>query len=121
MTTKKDPTNIKDFKSLKMRVLDAYLNEFGEAVSKLDSVLLQPILNYEDVNYQYKSYINKSYRKLYALHALNHIYKTRDRIIKNSAKLHQAAESNQDLELRDQGFTRPKVLILLPSRKRVIR
>lgn len=117
VTTKKDPTNIKDFKSLKMRVLDAYLNEFGEAVSKLDSVLLQPILNYEDVNYQYKSYINKSYRKLYALHALNHIYKTRDRIIKNSAKLHQAAESNQDLELRDQGFTRPKVLILLPSRE----
>lgn len=100
-----------------MRVLDAYENEFGEDVTKLDSILLQPILSYQDVNYQYKTYANKTYKKLYAMHALNHIYKTRDRIIKNTAKLHQAAENNQDLELRDQGFTRPKVLILLPSRE----
>lgn len=117
VNNKKDPSTIKDFKSLKMRVLDAYENEFGEDVTKLDSILLQPILSYQDVNYQYKTYANKTYKKLYAMHALNHIYKTRDRIIKNTAKLHQAAENNQDLELRDQGFTRPKVLILLPSRE----
>lgn len=117
VNNKKDTSTIKDFKSLKMRVLDAYENEFGEDVTKLDSILLQPILNYQDVNYQYKTYANKTYKKLYAMHALNHIYKTRDRIIKNTAKLHQAAENNQDLELRDQGFTRPKVLILLPSRE----
>ncbi|KAI5969586.1 UTP25 [Candida margitis] len=113
----KTPSNVKKFHLLKMRVMDAYINEFGEDFTKLDSILLQPLLNYQDVNYQYKSFTNKSYRKLYAMHALNHIYKTRDRIIKNTAKLHHASEANQDLELRDQGFTRPKVLILLPSRE----
>ncbi|KAG5420597.1 UTP25 [Candida metapsilosis] len=117
VSSKKNPTSINDFKSLKMRVLDAYTNEYGEEISELDSVLLQSIINYQDVNYQYKTFTNKSYRKLYAMHALNHVYKTRDRIIKNTAKLHQAQENNQDLELRDQGFTRPKVLILLPSRE----
>lgn len=52
------------------------------------------------------------------MHALNHIYKTRDRILKNTTKLHVHKESSndEDLEFRDQGFTRPKVLIMLPTR-----
>ncbi|KAI5954580.1 UTP25 [Candida jiufengensis] len=109
-------SSITKYTSLKKRITDAYEKNHGQELSKLDSTLLQPILNYQDVNYQYKLYSNKSYRKLYIMHALNHIYKTRDRIIKNTAKLHQANETNHDLELRDQGFTRPKVLILLPTR-----
>ncbi|EMG50095.1 hypothetical protein G210_4892 [Candida maltosa Xu316] len=107
--------------SIKKRVLDAFEKEYGNELSELESTLLNPILNYRDVNYQYKSFKNKNYRRLYTMHALNHIFKTRDRIIKNSAKIHAAKEEEskedaEDLEIRDQGFTRPKVLILLPTR-----
>ncbi|KOS20174.1 U3 small nucleolar RNA-associated protein 25 [Escovopsis weberi] len=54
-------------------------------------------------------------RQTVCLHALNHVFKTRDRVIKNNYKLSKAGE-DAELELRDQGFTRPKVLFLLPTR-----
>lgn len=102
--------------TIKKRVLDSYQQAYGAELTDLESTLINPILNYRDVNFQYKSFKNKSYRKLYTLHALNHIFKTRDRILKNTAKLHAAKEDSEELELRDQGFTRPKVLIMLPTR-----
>ncbi|KAF6066697.1 hypothetical protein FOB64_004168 [Candida albicans] len=102
--------------TIKKRVLDSYEQAYGTGLSDLESTLINPILNYRDVNFQYKSFKNKFYRRLYTLHALNHIFKTRDRILKNTAKLHAAKEDSEELELRDQGFTRPKVLIMLPTR-----
>ncbi|KAH7842911.1 hypothetical protein Vadar_010508 [Vaccinium darrowii] len=50
----------------------------------------------------------------YLMHSLNHIFKTRDLVTKNDAKVakHQGGEDG-DGSL-DHGFTRPKVLILLP-------
>lgn len=49
---------------------------------------------------------------------MSHIAKTRQRILKDNERLAHAAASDSDElpELRDQGFTRPKVLILAPQR-----
>lgn len=55
----------------------------------------------------------------YLMHSLNHIFKSRDLIVKNERKLAKSQESVEsktfdDDAYRDRGFTRPKVLILLP-------
>ncbi|KAK4370104.1 hypothetical protein RND71_009579 [Anisodus tanguticus] len=55
----------------------------------------------------------------YIMHSLNHIFRTRDLVKKNEAKLAKLQENvkadilNNEAFL-DRGFTRPKVLILLP-------
>ncbi|KAI8621569.1 digestive organ expansion factor [Chytriomyces sp. MP71] len=122
-----------------------------------------PVFNaYADVMLATQSRANeKDLRLTYCLHAVNHVLKTRDRVLKNTARINamnvasaaaaaaskdgkdvehtskgeiQDEEQNQiaaadsddengdadvqrdgiTVEYRDQGFTRPKVLILLP-------
>ncbi|RSH88852.1 rRNA-binding ribosome biosynthesis protein utp25 [Saitozyma podzolica] len=56
-------------------------------------------------------------RKAAVVHALNHVLKTRRRIVRNNEKLAHAASSGEMIDPpRDQSFTRPKVLFLLPLR-----
>lgn len=83
----------------------------------LEQSLAPHVFGYRDLLFCQRSLNNgKSMRRLACLHALNHVFKTRDRVIKNNAKLaHQ--KDGEELELRDQGFTRPKVLMILPTRE----
>ncbi|KAI8825428.1 hypothetical protein BJ741DRAFT_632277 [Chytriomyces cf. hyalinus JEL632] len=107
---------------------------------------LFPIMNtYADVLITTQTRENEvEMRQTYCLHTVNHVLKTRDRVLKNTARLNAAAlassskdtsgeaeaipenvEDDDDdagdverngnvIEYRDQGFTRPKVLILIP-------
>lgn len=114
-----------DYTSIKKRIYDAYLSNYSSKLSPLDQSLLHNLLSYRDINYPTRTYKNSTYRKLYITHVLNHVFKTRDRVLKNNDKLHSYQNElkkgtlkpgTQEPEFRDQGFTRPKVLILLPTR-----
>lgn len=108
--------------SLKKRLIDPYVKNFRDTFTKEEQILFDPMTRYTDISFSYENYRRTFYRKLYVLHVLNHTYKTRDRIMKNNEKIRsyqEAVKQGHDVEepeLRDQGFTRPKVLILLPSR-----
>lgn len=61
-------------------------------------------------------------RSAAAAHALNHILKTRRRIVRGNEKLAHASAEGKDLSPPlDQSFTRPKVLLLLPTRASALR
>ncbi|MCJ1263971.1 rRNA-binding ribosome biosynthesis protein utp25 [Lobaria immixta] len=87
------------------------------AFDQLTGSLASNICGYRDVLFSSRTPGYADYlRKLACLHSLNHVFKTRDKIIKNNAVF--AGETiDEDIELRDQGFTRPKVLIILPTRQ----
>ncbi|KAI1060093.1 hypothetical protein LB507_011406 [Fusarium sp. FIESC RH6] len=105
---------------LKQKLKETSSRKIGE----FDAVQrnLSPLLfNYNDVLFCDRTVRNSdSLRELTCLHALNHVFKTRDRVIKNNYKLAKEGQDT-DLELRDQGFTRPKVLFLLPTRNSCLR
>ena len=89
-------------------------------LTPLQKELAPGILEYKDLIFSGRTSENaEDLRRLACVHALNHLYKTRDRIIKNTSKL--ARDDTADLELRDQGFTRPKVLILLETRQMCVK
>nr|POE75770.1 u3 small nucleolar rna-associated protein 25 [Quercus suber] len=87
------------------------------SLSELQKALAPYITNYVDLLCGNRTPENApDFRNLACLHALNHVLKGRDRVLKNNARLARAGES-ADLDIRDQGFTRPKVLILLETRQ----
>ena len=75
------------------------------------------IFNYQDVVFPHRTPDTiETLRNISCLHFLNHLVKTRDKIIKNNARV-AAASGTEDVEYRDQGFTRPRVLVILPTRQ----
>ncbi|KAI1331729.1 DUF1253-domain-containing protein [Xylariaceae sp. FL0255] len=88
---------------------------------KLEQVLYPITFGYQDLLFCGRTAANAhNLRRMTTLHAVNHIFKTRDRVIKNNAKLAKEGE-NSEYEPRDQGFTRPKVLVLLPTRESAVK
>lgn len=92
----------------------------SEPPTAFQQKLMSRLSTYEDFYHSSLPIADRaSARETIACHAVSHAIKTRRRILKNNERLaHAAADaSSEDVEVpRDQGFTRPKVLILAPMR-----
>jgi U3 small nucleolar RNA-associated protein 25 len=100
---------------LKERILAAASMSIRSFNGPLED-LATSIFNYQDILCGIRTASNSSHlRNFVCLHLLNHVLKTRDRVLKNNARAAKVPEGNFDF--RDQGFTRPKVLLLLPTRQ----
>ncbi|XP_071963491.1 U3 small nucleolar RNA-associated protein 25 homolog [Antedon mediterranea] len=72
--------------------------------------------NYNDILFCNRTHVNaEELRNAYCLHVLNHMIKSRQVVLKHNTMLSQDPNLDADL-FRDQGLTRPRVLILVPFR-----
>lgn len=89
-------------------------------LTKLQKELFSIINNYQDLYYPERTFSNaEQIRFVYCLHTINHILKTRTKILHHNAKIAKSKSSaSADIpdEYRDQGLVRPKVLIIVPFR-----
>ncbi|NXV84222.1 DIEXF factor, partial [Atlantisia rogersi] len=60
-------------------------------------------------------------RHAYCLHALNHVLKANAQVLSNNAKRRDQKPGTDSDDYRDQGLTRPKVLMLVPFRECALR
>lgn len=98
----------------RLNTLKPRLQEYSDRTGS--SELAKPLNGLLDVLYTKKTpECEPTVRKDLAVHCLNRIMKARDRILKNNALIKEK-EPEDDRVVRDQGFTRPRVLILLPMR-----
>ncbi|XP_030574782.1 U3 small nucleolar RNA-associated protein 25 homolog [Archocentrus centrarchus] len=105
--------------------LNQTLNPKGKAeeISPLQLELLALMGTYKDLYYPETCPLKQGphVRSAYCLHVLNHVLKANSRVLAHNTQLKErksrskAGTEPQD-ELRDQGLTRPKVLILAPFR-----
>lgn len=113
---------IRAFEDLRLkRRIAANGQKIWSTAGATDREVASAIFTYRDILFGLRTVENASrLRDLVMLHALNHLFKTRDRVIKNNSKLTQGDEGDL-VEIRDQGFTRPKVLFILPTRQACVR
>lgn len=105
-----------DSNGIKNRLRDPFKQNFGE-LTPVQGKLMSALTNYSDIMITKRSSENSAeVTQTLALHCLNHVFKTRDKVLKNNEKL----KANPDCDFRDQGFTRPKVLVLLPLKNNAL-
>ena len=105
---------------LKAKLVENAQKEIGD-FNDLEQTIAPSLFSYQDLLFGARTVQNAGrLRDLTCLHALNHILMTRDRVLKNNAKL-AAAKEDEDVEYRDQGFTRPKILFLLETKQACVR
>lgn len=97
--------------------------QYQDAKSRGDSALvdkLSPLIsNYSDVMFESRDLFNAAeLREMYAVHVCNHLFTYRDLVIRHDAKRASAGDAPV---LRDQGFTRPRILVLLPYKSSCFR
>ncbi|KAF2159794.1 hypothetical protein M409DRAFT_70831 [Zasmidium cellare ATCC 36951] len=85
--------------------------------SELEQSIAVHVFDYQDVLLGDRTISNAAaLRSMASAHAVNHILKGRDKLVKNNERLNHADDATE-LDVRDQGYVRPKVLILLETRQ----
>ncbi|KAF1922096.1 U3 small nucleolar RNA-associated protein 25 [Ampelomyces quisqualis] len=106
---------------LKARLADNAHKAIGAFQEGVEQAIAPSIFGYQDVLFGARTVQNAGrLRDITCLHALNHVLLGRDRVLKNNAKL-AAAKDDDDVQYRDQGFTRPKILFLLETKQACVR
>lgn len=97
-------------------------------LSNLQTELFSIMNNYQDLFYSQRTHANgEEIRFVYCMHALNHILKTRAKILNHNLKLKLMTASDSKSaaiipdKYRDQGLFRTKVLIVVPFRESALR
>ncbi|XP_044527764.1 U3 small nucleolar RNA-associated protein 25 homolog [Gracilinanus agilis] len=95
--------------------------------SPLQKELFSIMNSYRDLLYPERTALGngEEIRHVYCLHAMNHVLKANSQVLTNNSKLRnqkpRAGDDDEDDDLRDQGLTRPKVLIVVPFREAALR
>lgn len=86
--------------------------ELTEVFTPLQKELFAIINNYQDLYYPQRNFSNADeIRYTYCLHVVNHMLKTRTKILHHNAKISRKSDLTE--EYRDQGLVRPKVRSIL--------
>jgi U3 small nucleolar RNA-associated protein 25 len=97
------------------------LDNDSKILTPLQTELISIASNYQDLYYPHRTHANgEEIRLTYCMHALDHILKTRQKVLHHNSKISKLKASKKSVivpdEFRDQGFVRPRVLIVLPFR-----
>jgi len=98
------------------KYLKQKLKQSSESFDDFSKEIMEVLSLYKDFMFTERTKDNSDQIKMvYTLHCLNHVLKTQTKILNNNSK--HGAREDGDERLRDQGFARPKVLIIVPFKE----
>lgn len=97
------------------------LKDDSSTLTPLQAEIISIASNYQDLYYPHRTHNSgEQIRLAYCIHALDHVLKTRQKVLHHNSKLAKLKASKKNVvipdDFRDQGFVRPRVLIVLPFR-----
>jgi U3 small nucleolar RNA-associated protein 25 len=114
------PTPLQETAHMKPKLLGALSHRES---SELEQSVFPVMNNYQDMFFTCRSMENADeLRSMAALHTINHCFKSREITLKHNFKIREAQRNKTPVpEYKDQGFTRPIVLVLLPFRSAALK
>ncbi|XP_070590595.1 U3 small nucleolar RNA-associated protein 25 homolog [Erythrolamprus reginae] len=104
-------------------LLSAQSKSKDQLFSPLQQELFCIMNSYKDLFYPGRTALKngEELRHVYCLHALNHVLKANTQVLGNNAKRRDQEDGMDEDAFRDQGLTRPKVLMVVPFRESALR
>ncbi|NWX85788.1 DIEXF factor, partial [Nothoprocta pentlandii] len=105
------------------QLLSSLNKSYDSCFTPLQRELFYIMNTYRDLFYPESTALTngEEIRLAYCLHALNHVLKANAQVLSNNAKRRDRKPGIDTDEYRDQGLTRPKVLMVVPFRECALR